>query len=132
MLVYCTFFLSHVPNFLASAGRNGSYRAINFFLIFCGLHPVTPNSDKNLIFRHDSLHKGSISRIDPSTSFSTFTVKPLLSSPLLSRHSLLRGHLSIFRNLLPVFSVKMDFYSTATSIKRRRSPFGFLKWLILL
>ena len=41
-------------------------------------------------------------------------------------HFLLRGHPSIPRNLLPIFTVNL------TSIKRKRSPFGFPKRLILL
>jgi len=135
VVCWCTvlyIFLSHVPNFLASAGRNGKLQSnLIFCSFFCGLHPVTPNSDQNLIFPHDSLHKESISRMVPSMFFSTliFIVKPLLSSPLLSRHSLLRGHPIVS---CIIFFVKIDLYSTATSMKQRRSLFGFPKCLILL
>ena len=51
------------------------------------------------------------------------TVKPLLGGSLLS------GLLSIPKFASHIYW-KFDLYSTVTSIKRTRSPFGFSKWLI--
>ena len=50
-----------------------------------------------------------------------FTVKPLLSGPLLSGHPLLNGHFSNSQKSVPLFTVNL----TST-------PFGISNWLILL
>ena len=100
--VLCIFFKSHAQFLTQCWQKWKATERLIFSPFFCGLHPVTPNSDQHLIFPHHNLHKESISRMVPSMFFSSFTVKPLLSGPLLSRHSVLSGHLSIFRNLLPI------------------------------
>ena len=54
LLLSIVAFLSHVPNSLASAGRNGKLQSGLFFLQFCTVFILLPLTGSNNIISHDS------------------------------------------------------------------------------